>query len=69
MDILVALTLAGFPVILVLAWMFDVSSKGIHRTESEVSGAARTKLRILQALGLVFSLLLAGLVGWWVLNG
>ena len=68
MDILVALTLAGFPVILVLAWMFDVSSKGIHRTESEVSGAARTKLRILQALGLLLSLVLAGLLGWWVLG-
>ena len=68
MNILVALALASFPVILVLAWMFDVSSKGIHRTESEVSGAARTKLRILQALGLVLSLLLAVLVGWWVLS-
>jgi hypothetical protein len=68
MNILVALALASFPVILVLAWMFDVSSKGIHRTELEVSGAARTKLRILQALGLVLSLLLAGLVGWWVLS-
>ena len=68
MDILVALALGGFPVILVLAWMFDVSSKGIQRTESEVSGAARTKLRILQAVGLVLSLLLAVVVGLWVLN-
>ena len=68
MQILVALTLWVFPVILVLAWMFDVSSKGIHRTESEVSGAARTKLRILQALGLILSLVLAGLLGWWVLS-
>ena len=69
MDILVALTLGGFPVVLVLSWMFDVSSKGIQRTESEVLGASLTKLRILQALGLVLSLLLAGLVNWWVLSG
>ena len=48
--------------------MFDVSTKGIRRTESEVSGAALTKLRILQALRLVSSLLLAGLVGWLVLS-
>ena len=68
MDILVAITLGGFPVTLVLAWMFDVSSKGIHRTESDVAGAAGTKLHVLQALGLVLSLLLAALVGWWVLS-
>jgi serine/threonine protein kinase len=67
MSILVALALGGFPVILVLSWMFDVSSKGIHRTESEVSGAARTKLRILQTVGLVFSLVLAAVVALWVL--
>ncbi len=68
MNRLTALTLAGFPVVLVLAWMFDVSSKGIQRTESEVSGAARTKLRLLQALGLVLSFGLAGLIAAWVLN-
>ena len=66
MPILVALTLASFPVILVLSWMFDISSKGIHRTESEVSGAARTKLRIMRGLGLILSLVLAGLVSWWL---
>ncbi len=69
MQILVAVTLGGFPVTLALSWMFDVSSRGIHRTESEVSGAARTKLRILQALGRILSLVLAGLLGFWVLSG
>ena len=68
MDILVAVTLGGFPVTLALSWMFDVSTRGIQRTESEVSGAARTKLRILQALGLILSLVLAVLLGWWVLS-
>jgi len=67
-DILVAVTLGGFPVILVLSWMFDISSRGIHRTESEISGPARAKLRVLQAFGLVLSLALAGLVGWWILS-
>ena len=66
MPILVALTLASFPVILVLSWMFDVTPEGIRRTESEVSGAARTKLRVLQSLGLILSFVLAGLVGWWL---
>jgi serine/threonine protein kinase len=68
MAVLVAVTLGGFPVILVLSWIFDVSSKGIERTEFEVSGAARAKLRVMQAVGLIFSLVLAGLVGWWVLG-
>jgi serine/threonine protein kinase len=68
MAVLVAVTLGGFPVILVLSWIFDVSAKGIERTEFVVSGAARTKLRLLQSLGLLFSLVLAGLVGWWVLG-
>jgi serine/threonine protein kinase len=67
MRILVALTLGG-GVILVLSWMFDVSTRGIQRTESEVSEAARIKLRFLQTLGLALSLLLAVLVGWWILS-
>ena len=67
-DILVAVTLGGFPVILVLSWMFDISSKGIHRTQSEILGSARIKLYVLQALGLILSLGLAGLVGWWILS-
>ena len=67
MDILVAITLGGFPVTLVLAWMFDVSSKGIHRTESDVAGAARTKLHVLQSVGLILSFGLAVLVGYWIL--
>ncbi len=67
-DILVAVTLGGFPVILVLSWMFDISSKGIHRTQSEILGSARIKLYVLQALGLILSLALAGLVGWWILS-
>ena len=68
LDTLVALTLGGFPVILVLSWMFDVSSRGIHRTQSDVSGPARTKLYVLQALGLILSLALAGLVASFILS-
>ena len=67
MAILVAITLGGFPVTLVLAWMFDVSSKGIQRTGSDVSGTARTKLRVLQSVGLILSFGLAVLVGYWIL--
>ena len=68
MAILVAVALGGFPVILVLSWMFDISSQGIQRTESDVTGSARTKLRILQIVGLILSFGLAALVGYWVLG-
>jgi serine/threonine protein kinase len=68
MQILVAITAAGFPVTLVLSWMFDISSKGIERTSSDVSGAARRKLRYMQVLGLILSLVLAGLVSWGILS-
>ena len=68
MAILVAIALAGFPVILVLSWMFDINSRGIQRTESDVAGSARTKLRILQIVGLILSFGLAALVGYWVLG-
>ncbi len=64
-SIVVALTLASFPVILVLSWMFDITSEGIHRTESDASGAVRTQLSLLKGLGLILSLVLAGLIGWW----
>ena len=64
-SIVVALTLASFPVILVLSWMFDITSEGIQRTESDASGAVRTQLSFLKGLGLILSFVLAGLIGWW----
>jgi len=48
--------------------MFDISSKGIERTSSDVSGAARRKLRYMQVFGLILSLVLAGLVSWGILS-
>jgi hypothetical protein len=68
MQILVAITAGGFPVTLVLSWMYDISSKGIERTASDVSGAARRKLRFMQVFGLILSLVLAGLVSWSILG-
>jgi hypothetical protein len=66
MAIVVALTLGAFPVVLVLSWMFDVSSKGIRRTASDVSGVARAKLGFMKVAGVLLSLLLSGVLGWWI---
>jgi hypothetical protein len=67
-DVLVALALAGFPLALVLGWMFDITSKGIRRSTSATGPAGRVKLIWLQAIGLTISLLLAGAIGWWILT-
>jgi len=55
--------LAGIPLTLVLAWLYDITSEGIRRTE----GGTRTSgpLRTLQFGGLVFSLGIVAALGWW----
>jgi len=57
---------ASFPVVLGFSWMFDISAKGIQRTESALSGAALAKLHLMQSVGLVVSLVLAGVVSVWL---
>ena len=68
LQVLVALALGGFPVALVVSWMFDITRKGVRRTESVVPKAARAKMLALQIASLVAALILAGLIGWWVLT-
>jgi predicted Ser/Thr protein kinase len=65
----VAMTLAGFPVALVLAWMYDLTEAGIRRTEAAPATGPGFLRWLLPTLGLLFSLLLAALIGWWVLAG
>jgi predicted Ser/Thr protein kinase len=65
----VAITLAGFPVALVLAWMYDITASGIRRTESAAAHGPPFLRWLLPTLGLIISLLLAAAIGWWVLAG
>ena len=65
---LVAAVIGLFPVALVLSWVFDVSTEGVTRSEIDPRTVSGPKLRIMQALGLTLSLLVAGLVGWWILG-
>ena len=64
---LVALVLAGFPLALALSWTFDLTSGGIRRSEEVAS--SRRGVRMLRYAGLAASLLVAGLIGWWILGG
>lgn len=66
---LVAVALGGFPVALVLAWMYDLTRTGIRRTEALDLGGPRYLRWLLPALGVSASLAVAVAIGWWVLGG
>ena len=57
--VLVALT--GFPAVLILAWLLDVTSRGIERTEPSDSKTGRS----FKIAGLIGASVLAILAGWW----
>lgn len=65
-QLLVLLTLAGFPVAMVLSWLYDFTSSGIERTRS----SDRSKhIRILKWLGLAISIATAAGLAWILLYG
>jgi serine/threonine protein kinase len=68
-PLVVAVTLAGFPVALVLAWMYDITATGLRRTEASRSAGPPYLRWVLPSLGLLVSLVLALTIGWWVLSG
>ncbi len=63
---IVVAVLAGFPVTLALAWMFDVRSGRITRTE-ESTGSISALGRGIPAAALGLMLALAALLAWWLL--
>lgn len=64
----IILLAVGFPVTLVLAWMFDIRHGRITRTHDTDLEAGPRLSRLLPILALVASLVVAGLGIWWVLN-
>lgn len=58
MTTIVVFLLVGFPIAMVLAWVFDVSPEGIQRTEPLPESAPRAQVRLRAAYGL---LILAGM--------
>jgi TolB-like protein len=69
LTLLVVVTLLGFPVAMVLAWAFDVTPKGVVRTESLHEGAApyRQPGRPLALAAVVGVLGLTVLAAWYML--
>ena len=68
-TVVVALTLLGFPVTLVLAWAFDLTPRGVVRTEAspETGGSSHPpgRAQALAAVMIVVALTVAA--GWYVL--
>lgn len=70
-PLIVTVALGGFPVALVLAWVFDITSSGIQRTRASGAperGRGRAMQLLLQVVGLSLSLVLAVLIGYWILG-
>jgi tRNA A-37 threonylcarbamoyl transferase component Bud32 len=69
---IVAVSLAGFPVVLVLSWIFDVTRSGIRRTPAPDSATAlpadRMLRNTLKVAGLLASVAAAALAGRWLLG-
>ncbi|MCZ6852962.1 MAG: adenylyl cyclase, partial [Gammaproteobacteria bacterium] len=67
-TIIVVLLIAGFPIALVLAWIFDINPDGIHRTQStpEVTAAVHSTKGRLASIGLIVlaTSVLASLFFW-----
>ncbi len=63
MTALVVFLLVGFPIAMVLAWVFDLSSTGIQRTEPtpDAAAAPQMQFRTRAAFGLAVIIAMAGL--------
>jgi TolB-like protein len=74
LQLVVVLAVLGFPVVMALAWVFDITSQGIQVTDAvdEKNGhfPERTATGVLPRLAfLAVTLLAVGGVGsWWILN-
>jgi serine/threonine protein kinase len=65
--LIVTAFLSGFPVILVLAWVYDVRRGKVERTSTPDAGPRSWRMWLLQGLSLMFAVLLAAALGWWML--
>lgn len=64
--VLVTATLAGFPLAIVLAWLYDIRADGVRRTRP-TSASGRT--RALMWGGLAACVIAAAVLGWLLLRG
>ncbi|HET9692822.1 MAG TPA: hypothetical protein VFP48_00440 [Steroidobacteraceae bacterium] len=61
MTFIVVFLLVGFPIAMVLAWIFDATPDGIQRTEPLPGDAPRTRIRVRAAYGIAVLVAMGGL--------
>ncbi len=66
--VVAALMLGAFPLVLWLAWVFDITTKGVQRTQAIDSATGNWKIRLLQWGGLGLSVVASAAIGWWILG-
>ncbi len=66
-NVLVALMLSAFPLVLWLAWAFDITRQGVHRTQPIDSATGNWKIRLLQWGGLGLSVVASLAIIWRIL--
>jgi len=70
--LIVVASLAGFPVIVALAWVFDLDKGRLSRTDdtsaSFTSKGSRMKLVAMRIVGLSLSAVLSAATAWWLLK-
>ncbi len=70
-SILIVASLAGFPVTVALAWVFDLRQGRLLRTDGASGSFSRKTSPIqrllLQVLGLGLSIAIAAAMAWWLL--
>lgn len=64
--LLVVVTLVGFPVALVLAWVFELTPEGVRLATAEGRLVARFRPRVIYAAGFVLVLVLIGASVFWI---
>lgn len=65
---LVTVFLSGFPLVVVLAWLYDIRRGRISRTDDSAAGTTSRSMHLLQISGIAASVILAAVVGWWMLT-
>lgn len=63
-QVLVVLVGLGFPVALMLAWLFDLTTSGIVRTDTGNHAVNRARAVVVAAVGLIIAA--AGIGGYWL---
>ena len=66
--LLVVLVLAGFPVALILAWLFELTPDGVRRSEESDEPLERGRWVAAWGVALLASAMMLGSAGWWFLR-